>query len=109
MSNHNKDKYPVIHVVLQEEQWEIRFTRENLGVDTWAICLHPERVIIIDPDIKGLELITTVLHELIHAAVPDLNEDATLRLESVFAQILQKGPWLRKKWTQWYDQTKTLG
>jgi hypothetical protein len=45
-------------------------------------------VIRIDPKLRGSELLDTMIHEITHAAFPDLSEDAVNRFATDAATIL---------------------
>lgn len=56
-----------------------------------GICDHPDtshRHIWISTTTRGLELLDTLLHEMTHAAFPDLSEDAVLEFATDAANVL---------------------
>ena len=56
-------------------------------------CVTSNDVIIIDSDLLDSDKISSLIHEVVHAACPDLNEPAVLRIESAVYEALK--PFLR--------------
>jgi hypothetical protein len=57
----------------------------------YGFCDHPStksRQITIDPNQRGLSILDTIIHELIHAALPDLREDTVEEVATDIARVL---------------------
>lgn len=47
-----------------------------------------EGLIEVDPRLKPKEWLSTLIHEALHHALPDLNEEAILRVEKVLVDVV---------------------
>lgn len=76
---------------LDESEWTVR----NRKMRKWdGLTVHSSNEILITSPEDLLELIGIAVHEGAHAAVPDLHEDAVLRIEHNAIKIL--GPILHQ-------------
>lgn len=98
-----------INIEINGEPWVLKRTKENLGLDTWAICIQEYRTILTDPELKGLEAVLTDFHEITHAVLPDIAEGAVLRLEDALGEYLKAVDILKKPWANQSNQRKTIG
>jgi hypothetical protein len=55
-----------------------------------GLAYADKRKIIIDSRLTGVELLETILHEILHIQQPDLSEEAVLRYTKETAEILWK-------------------
>ena len=55
-----------------------------------GLAYADKRKIIIDSRLTGVELLETILHEILHIQQPDLSEEAVLRYSKETAEILWK-------------------
>ena len=72
-------------VTINGARWKIR--RAKLR-GRCGDCDYATRTIRIDPRIVGVELLDTLIHELVHARWPDLHEDAVLEFATLTASVL---------------------
>jgi len=61
-------------VTLRGTEWDVWLTRENLGLDEYGVCNYDNHTILVEPALKGVERLDTVIHELLHACLPDTAE-----------------------------------
>jgi hypothetical protein len=76
---------------LDESEWTVR-SRKMRKYD--GLTVHSSNEILISSPEELLELIGIAVHEAAHAAVPDLEEDAILRIEHNAIKVL--GPILHQ-------------
>ena len=76
---------------LDESEWTVR-SRKMRKYD--GLTVHSSNEILISSPQELLELIGIAVHEAAHAAVPDLEEDAILRIEHNAIKVL--GPILHQ-------------
>ena len=76
---------------LDESEWTVR-SRKMRKYD--GLTVHSSNEILISSPKELLELIGIAVHEAAHAAVPDLEEDAILRIEHNAIKVL--GPILHQ-------------
>jgi hypothetical protein len=71
-------------VKIRGRWWTVRFQK---GGDTsaYGVCKFDTREIIVRRTPESAE---TLIHEIIHACQPDLNEDAVLEIEAAIATAL---------------------
>jgi len=69
--------------------WTLVYSKDRLGRDNIAECDTATRTIVIHPDLAGAKLVGAALHEGVHATLPDLSEEATLRVEADLLEVLQ--------------------
>jgi len=67
------------------QRW--RITRAKLR-DRYGDCDYGQRLIRIHDTLAGVELMDTLLHELIHARWPDLLEESVSEFASTLASVL---------------------
>ena len=89
-----------IKVNIGGDQWTIKFTRENLGLDQWGVCVYGMKLIIIDPTLRGAQLVDTVVHEILHACLTNLSEEAVWGTAEVLTQVLVGAGFMKKTFSQ---------
>ncbi len=57
------------------------------GKACWGFC-RPNGSIVIDPRLKTIDFLDTLVHELLHREVPDLSEDCVLGAGTIIAKEL---------------------
>jgi hypothetical protein len=65
------------HITIRGRRWRLRYQRLPIGMD--GECEAPDvegKRILIHKGLKDLDELETLLHEMIHAAYWDLNEEA---------------------------------
>lgn len=72
---------------LNGTRWTISFGDPGRG--NAGICKYEEKEIIIRPTATQVELVGFIIHEASHVALPDLNEEAILRLELTIMKVLK--------------------
>lgn len=93
---------PEIHpqtIKIRRKRWTL-FSHEQSGRNTFGEC-DPidakKKQISVKPNIIGVDAIDTLIHELLHAAMPDLAEDAIYETASDLAKVLwdlgYRGEW----------------
>ena len=93
-------------IKIDDKEWTIRFTKENLGLDQWGVCQYSTRSILIDPDLRGIERLDTIIHELLHACLSDCSEDAIWRTSEVLSEVLALGGLVKKRYTKNNNSSK---
>ena len=73
---------------LRGVEWNLEFTKENLGLDEYGVCVFDNQRIIVEPKLKGTLRLDTVIHELLHACLPDTAEHSICQTASSIAQAL---------------------
>jgi hypothetical protein len=101
MSTKSTHKLPI-----RGNEWELRFTRENLGVDSWGVCLHDQELIIVDSELRGAGRTDTLIHEILHACLPDVEELAIGETAVAVTEALCELGYLKKRYAGWSAQTK---
>jgi len=72
-------------VYVGDQRWKI--TRAALrGI--YGDCDYGTRVIRIHKSLRGVDLLDTLIHELIHARWPDLHEDAVIEFSETLSAVL---------------------
>jgi hypothetical protein len=72
-------------VYVGEHRWKI--TRARLrGI--YGDCDYATRTIRIHAGLRGVDLLDTLIHELIHARWPDLHEDAVIEFSETLSGVL---------------------
>lgn len=66
-------------ILVGSKRWRIRYGNPGRGL--YGVCYPDEREVIIRPNLTVPESIGTAVHELLHAAYPDLEEEAIERGE----------------------------
>jgi hypothetical protein len=85
---------------------KIRVRAKNWTIATvplkgfYGYCDHPSmpaKQITIDPNQVGIEMLDTIIHEYLHAALPDLSEDVVVEVATDLAKVLwdldYRGEW----------------
>lgn len=75
-------------VRLRGRWWVIRDAA--LGEGDCGYCHWESQRILIRSDVKGLERLDTLIHEMLHATLPDTSEDAVERAATDIAAALAK-------------------
>lgn len=73
-------------VYVGEKRWKI--VRDKRLRDCLGICDYDQRTIRVCVTLAGIDLLDTLIHELIHARWPDLSEDAVEEFASTLAAII---------------------
>lgn len=81
-------------VYINEQRWKIR--RAKLR-KVCGDCDYATKTIRIDSSLAGVELMDTLIHEIIHARWPDLHEDAVLEVSTLLAHELQAAGFLHRE------------
>lgn len=72
-------------VYIGEQRWKI--TRATLrGI--YGDCDYGTRTIRIHAKLRGVDLLDTLIHEIIHARWPDLHEDAVVEFSETLSGVL---------------------
>jgi len=66
------DKHESDNVKLGDEPWTIFYTKHKKG--QWGLCNHKQKVIEISRRAKGKIELDTLIHEMMHATCPFLDE-----------------------------------
>jgi hypothetical protein len=106
-SKKSKDM-PDVPFDIEGRDWVIKYTKENLGVDQLGICYFTGCRIIIEPNLKGLEMVDTVIHEILHAALPDISEEAVCRAADAVTLGLAGSEMIAKRWATGTTVVKDL-
>lgn len=72
-------------VYVGDQRWKI--LRKRLRSDDGQ-CDYSQRMIRIDNRLHGVDLLDTLLHELVHARWPDLSEDAVAEFSETVSGVL---------------------
>jgi hypothetical protein len=70
---------------IRGKRWTIRIARPPLKEVAEGLCDYETRTIYLKP---GTELPATLLHEVLHACFPDLEEDAITAAENALIEAL---------------------
>lgn len=62
------------HVYVADQLWKVRFSCPLRSDD--GVCDYRTKTISLRAGLHGIDLLDTILHELIHARWPDLHESA---------------------------------
>lgn len=73
-------------VYINGQRW--RITRARLR-DRWGDCDYDKRLIRLHCTLAGTDLMDTLLHELIHARWPDLQESSVNEFATTLATVLE--------------------
>lgn len=76
-----------MRVRIRGQWWRIRVD-ENLKRSLWGLCNFDARLITLSPRATGKNHLGTVVHELIHAEFPDLDEEAVTRSANTIESVL---------------------
>lgn len=85
-----------IKVTIGEDEWTIRFSREDLGLDQWGVCAPGMKLIVVEPTLRGTLLVDTVVHEILHACLWNINEEAISATAGVLTQVLVDAGFMKK-------------
>ena len=61
--------------------------------DAFGQCAYDERVIALHPGLKDRKRLATLVHESLHACLPDLSEDAVAETEEGIVAWLWQDGW----------------
>jgi len=72
--------------------WMVRFVEFPEEPDKLGMCDFENKCIFINPNQSSIDVCYTLAHEILHASVPDLVEEAVLRYENALksAKIFQR-------------------
>lgn len=75
-----------------ERTWTVRRARlpQNQHERNWGRCEHSQRLILIHAHLSDEDFISTLIHEVAHACLPDLDESPILRLEWSVREALSR-------------------
>ncbi len=85
-----------ISVRVKSETWKVVFKRptedDYIGVeeDDIGLCVEEDKKILVDPDPSSV--LSTAIHEVLHAVYPQLSEDAIIDGEDALVDLLHKFP-----------------
>jgi hypothetical protein len=85
-----------ISVRVKSETWKVVFKKptedDYIGVeeDDIGLCVEEEKKILVDPDPSSV--LSTAIHEVLHAVYPQLSEDAIIDGEDALVDLLHKFP-----------------
>ena len=85
-----------ISVRVKSESWKVVFKKptedDYLGVeeDDIGLCVEEDKKIFVDPDPSSV--LSTSIHEVLHAVYPQLSEDAIIDGEDALIDLLHKFP-----------------
>jgi hypothetical protein len=85
-----------ISVRVKSETWKVVFKRptedDYIGVeeDDIGLCVEEDKKILVDPDPSSV--LSTAIHEVLHAVYPQLSEDAIIDGEDALVDLLNKFP-----------------
>lgn len=75
-----------------EKTWTVKTKKLRRG--TLGVCDYDEREIHIHPQPDTIAMLGVLVHELVHQSLPDLSEEAALRVErnwlAVFAPLVEQ-------------------
>lgn len=71
---------------IRGKEWHVK--TEHLASDTDGECLHSTRTIRLARGLRGKSRLWTLVHEVLHAALPDLSEDAVDATAFSLAEVL---------------------
>lgn len=89
-------RYKRITVRICEQPWKIAFKKptedDYIGVeeDDIGLCVAEDRKIFVEPDPDSV--LSTAIHEVLHAVFPQLSEDAVIDGEAALMDLLNKFP-----------------
>jgi hypothetical protein len=85
-----------INVRVKSETWKVLFKKptedDYIGVeeDDIGLCVEEDKKIFVDPDPSSV--LSTAIHEVLHAVYPQLSEDAIIDGEDALIDLLHKFP-----------------
>jgi hypothetical protein len=80
------------NVKIRNEKWEIH-DQEELKVPLLGLCDYEHKRISAPFDGDERHELDTIIHEVMHASLPDLNEDAIAESAETLANILWELNW----------------
>ena len=89
-------RFKRINVRIKSESWKVIFKRptedDYIGVeeDDIGLCVEEDKKILVDPD--PASVLSTSIHEVLHAVFPQLSEDAIIDGENALMDLLNKFP-----------------
>lgn len=89
-------RFKRINVRIKSESWKVIFKRpteeDYIGVeeDDIGLCVEEDKKILVDPD--PTSVLSTSIHEVLHAVFPQLSEDAIIDGENALMDLLNKFP-----------------
>lgn len=89
-------RYKRITVRICEQPWKITFKKptedDYIGVeeDDIGLCVAEDKKIFVDPDPDMV--LSTAIHEVLHAVFPQLSEDAIIDGEDALVDLINKFP-----------------
>ena len=89
-------RFKRLTVRISEEPWKIIFKKptedDYIGVeaDDIGLCVAEDNKIFVEPDPDSV--LSTAIHEVLHAVFPQLSEDAVIDGEAALMDLLNKFP-----------------
>ena len=72
------------------QKWRVKFTNEELCVGDYAATSYTFKEIIIRPNQGKRDMLDTIIHEVLHAALPHLTEEAVGKAAGVCTDVIYK-------------------
>lgn len=76
-----------MRVVIRGVKWIVRQSARKLR-DKWGWCDYAAKRIVVCRSARGVQHLDTVIHEMLHACLPDTCEDSVHETASVIAGVL---------------------
>ena len=77
----------VMRVIIRGVRWIVRQSARKL-TGKWGWCDYSERRIVVCKSARGIQHLDTVIHEMLHACLPDLSEESVYETARVTADVL---------------------
>ena len=75
-----------MRINIRKQAWRVQFWRKLPR--RWGDCDHTNQLIRIVDAAHGETLLDTFIHEILHAALPDLSEDAVTEIATDLAKAI---------------------
>lgn len=79
-----------MRVTVRGKRWNLVFTRLKKSMGTCDAVTVPNKKIRVSNKLKGVRLLDTIIHELMHAGMWDLDEECIHEVASDIAKTLWK-------------------
>jgi hypothetical protein len=76
-------------ITIRGKKWTIKLQRPPVKKLFDGLCDYDEKIIYIHPNATA-GITATLIHEILHACLPDLNEESILECEAAIAEGLKK-------------------
>jgi len=74
-------------VYIGEQRWKLTRSRRTMPA-FYGECDYASRTITVCSTLHGIDLLDTLIHEVIHARWPDLSEEAVLEVATLLAHVI---------------------